>query len=269
MLVFVVPLKSPGISKSWERVSKLFERSVKSICNQTSNNFRAIVVCSEKPKIEFNHPNIIYIEKDFGVPIPDWKNKNLDRTRKLITGLDYAKQIKPSHIMCVDADDCVSKYLAEFVDRHYQANGWLIKKGYIYAEGSKLIRIMRKGFDRYCGTSNIIRYDLYDVPEIIDDITMDEYTECLFNHYRHREIGDTLAKKGHILEPLPFAGAIYNTRHQDNQFYGVEDQNRPINLKIRLLKFKALFDARWVNKSIRDEFKLYNINDDVNYLLSI
>jgi hypothetical protein len=65
VLVFVIPLKSARVSNSWERVTQLFERCVKSVCNQTSPNFHVIVVCHEKPKIEFTHSHLTYITVDF------------------------------------------------------------------------------------------------------------------------------------------------------------------------------------------------------------
>ena len=68
MLVFVIPVKSPLVSKSWNRFSKLFERCIQSVCNQTSPDFRVIVVCNEKPNTQFNHPHIQYIEVDFPPP---------------------------------------------------------------------------------------------------------------------------------------------------------------------------------------------------------
>ncbi|UKO97710.1 glycosyltransferase family 2 protein [Nostoc sp. UHCC 0870] len=258
MLVFIIPLKSKHICQSWERVCQLFERTLRSTCNQTTDEFRVIVVCNEKPNIEFTHKNIIYVERDFALPSLDWRSKNIDRTRKLITGLIYARNLNPSHIMCVDADDCISKHLADFVNRYPQANGWLIKKGYSYTEGDNIIRLMRKGFEQYCGTSNIVRYDLYDVPEIIDEITEAKYVEYIFNYYRHREIIQTLAKKGTPLEPLPFMGAVY-TKNGQNNYLGIEDNKKKINLKSRFFRIKALFDYRWITKLIRDEFQLYDV----------
>src|SRR5689334_19347682 len=104
MLVFVIPLKSPQVSKSWERVSKLFERCIKSVCNQTSTDFHAVVVCNEKPKIEFTHPNITYLTVDF--PNPNEKTLvsqgDTDKGRKILKGLIYAQEFSPTHTMAVD-----------------------------------------------------------------------------------------------------------------------------------------------------------------------
>jgi hypothetical protein len=50
MLAFVVPLKSRRVSKSWEYVSRLCERAVRSLCAQTSPNFKVVVVHHESPR---------------------------------------------------------------------------------------------------------------------------------------------------------------------------------------------------------------------------
>ena len=61
----------------------------------------------------------------------------MDQVRKIFMGLNYAAQFKPSHVMLVDADDCVSQKLASFVDHNPQSNGWFINRGFLYKNGSK------------------------------------------------------------------------------------------------------------------------------------
>jgi len=90
MLVFIIPLKSPQAAKSWSQVSKLFERCVKSICNQTSPDFRVLVVC-EKPDIKFSHPHILYLEVNLPIPQPT-KIENEIRKKKLLMGLAHARK---------------------------------------------------------------------------------------------------------------------------------------------------------------------------------
>lgn len=102
MLVFIIPVKSKKIANSWERVSKLVERCLKSACNQTSPIFRAVVVCNEKPDIQFQHPHIHYVEVDFPPPIykptekevlesydynafsPELEMRNANKARKIL-----------------------------------------------------------------------------------------------------------------------------------------------------------------------------------------
>ncbi|MBH8551191.1 glycosyltransferase family 2 protein [Nostocaceae cyanobacterium CENA357] len=250
MLVFVIPLKSPQVSKSWERVTKLFERCIKSVCNQTSPDFRAIVVCHEKPRIDFAHPHITYLTVDF--PPANETNPvaqgNTDKGRKILKGLIYAQQFYPTHTMAVDADDCVSKKLAEFVNQNPNCHGWFINKGYKYQEGSKYIYLKRSNFYKMCGTCNIIRYDLNNIPETA------EYNRG-YGYYKyyidHAQVRDILKRESKNINPLPFAGAVYVVETGEHLFY---DSNR--------LKFN-IFNRRLLNESLRNEFGLHNSSNSI------
>jgi hypothetical protein len=246
MLVFVIPLKSSQVSKSWERVTQLFERCLKSVCHQTSPNFRVIVVCNEQPQINFNHPQITYIEVDFP-PINDTNpiaRGDTDKGRKILKGLIYACQFKPTHTMAVDADDCVSKHLAELVEQNPDSNGWFVNKGYKYQEGSKYIYIKRNNFYRMCGTCNILKYELNDLPENPEYNRGYGYYKYYIDHAKVRNILAT--RKTHI-KPLPFAGAVYTVDNGENLFYG--------QMKLQF----SMINRKLLNQSIRDEFSLYNL----------
>ncbi len=246
MLVFVIPLKSPQVSNSWERVTQLFERCVKSVCNQTSSNFQVIVVCHEKPKIEFTHSQITYITVDFSPPNetnPVAKG-DTDKGRKILKGLMYARQFSPTHTITVDADDCVSKNLAKFVEQHPDSNGWFINKGYKYQEGSNYIYIKRSNFYKMCGSCNILRYDLNDLPEAA------EYNRG-YGYYRyyidHAKVRDILKNQAKAIKSLPFPGAVYILETGENLF----DNSKRLTFSI--------FNRKLLNQSIRDEFGLYNL----------
>ncbi|HYX15762.1 MAG TPA: glycosyltransferase family 2 protein [Nostoc sp.] len=247
MLVFVIPLKSQKVSNSWERVTQLFERCLKSVCNQTSPNFHAIVVCHEQPKIEFNHPQITYITVDF--PPANEANPiargETDKGRKILKGLMYARQFSPTHTMAVDADDCISKNLATFIQQHPNSNGWFIDKGYKYQEGSEYIYIKRKNFYTICNTSNIIRYDLNFLPENA------EYNRG-YGYYRyyidHAKVRGILENKANPIEPLPFPGAVYILETGENlSSYG--------SMKLNFL----IFNRKTLTQSLKDEFGLYTL----------
>jgi hypothetical protein len=248
MLVFVIPLKSPQASKSWEHVSKLFERCVKSVCNQTPPNFRVIVVCNEKPQLEFSHPHITYLEVDF--PPPKEKesinNKRTDKGRKILAGLIHANQFSPSHTMAVDADDCVSKHLAKFVNQNPDTNGWFVNRGYKYQDGSEFIYIKYRNFYKMCGSCNIIRYDLNPIPEQPEYNRGYGYYKFYIDHAKPRDI---LANKAEKLAPLPFAGAVYVVGHGEHHYY---DRSR--------LNFH-LINRRKLNPAICEEFGLYKISE--------
>jgi hypothetical protein len=208
MLVFVVPLKSRRVARSWRHVTHLCERTLKSICGQTSPQFRAIVVCHERPEIDFRHPAISYVSVDF--PLPDFNDHgqlNRDQCRKLAAGFLAAAEFHPTHVMPVDADDCVSNRLAEWVEHHPVSPGWFFDTGFIYREGSRRIYRKREDFYHWCGTSHIVRYDLLRLPRSDELLTINVRT---FSHFVLKE---KIAAGSGPPAALPFPGAVYvNTR---------------------------------------------------------
>ena len=265
MLCFIIPLKSAKVSSSWELVSKLFERTIKSVCNQTIPDFRVIVICHERPNIEFEHPNVTYIEVDFPIPTfrsnTDMQSRDTDKHRKIWTGLVYAHQLNPSHIMFVDADDCVSRYLAEFISQNSQCNGWFIGRGYEYRDGSKFILHREKKFHKKCGTSHIIRYDLLE--SMLKELKFEQIKG--WNFLYHQKIVDTMNKKGNPLELLPFKGAIKVIDNGENicdqEKILLEMFNSNPNKIILFYARRAYksFTSRLITKSNREEFGLYEI----------
>lgn len=256
MLVFIIPLKSKEVAKSWTRTSRLFERTLRSICNQTSQDFKAVVICNERPNIDFEHPHVEYIQVDFTLPV---KEKNLiarldtDKGRKILKGLIYGRKFKSGYAMVVDADDCVSRNLAEFVNRDPQQNGWFVNKGYKYVEGSDIIYLHRRNFYKVCGTGTIIRYDLLDLPET------PEYNRG-YGYYNffleHALIRNRMAKKGTPIKPLPFAGVIYtinkeNIHMKEYKPSGIIDYSKEV--------LKKIINNRPFAYLLRNEFGLYNI----------
>ena len=251
MLVFVIPLKSPQVANSWPRVCQLFERCLRSVCNQTSADFRVIVVCHQKPEVEFTHPHVTYIDVDF--PLPKEKNRiargDTDKGRKILKGLIYAQQFSPSHTMVVDADDCVSRRIAEFVQQNSGDYGWFINRGYKYQENNRYIYLKRNNFYRMCGTCNILRYDLNFLPE------NPEYNRG-YGYYKyyilHAKVPEILATKGMPIQPLPLAGAIYIVGNGDN-----------VSKNEKHLTFNW-FNRKKLTQSLREEFGLYPLETDKN-----
>lgn len=267
MLVFIIPLKSAKISDSWKQVSKLFERTIRSVCNQTSPEFKVIAVCHEKPEIEYEHPNITYIKVDF--PPPTWEgeikqgytSKDTDKQKKIFIGLTYASQFNPTHIMFVDADDCVSKHLAEFVKQNPNSHGWMFEKGYEYVDGSKSIFLRQRGFNYRCGTSSIIKYDLV-APE--ENLKVDDIDNRWL--YHGEPIETALCKKGYSWELLSFLGSVYITDHGSNmvnqkhlQLQRANSISEKLGVYLRIVGKKLLSQS--LTNSIREEFGLYDVQN--------
>lgn len=260
MLIFVIPLKSKGNSNLWQQTCQLLERCLRSICRQTDPDFKVIVVCHEKPKLQFAHPNIHYIEVAFNIP-KNYLEQQQDKGKKIITGLLYARQFSPDHIMLTDADDCLSCHIANFTNQHIGSNGWVLNKGYVYQENSQFIYYRKSHFYSWCGTCNIMKFDLCPLPN-----GEDSYGEDLIMYYNgknHMKIKDKLARKGYPLDELPFIGAVYMIGNGENiyqkGFSTIHNANRG-----KLLFFvKELLKFRLLTPSIRKEFGLYKISESV------
>ena len=247
MLTFVIPLKSQKNSKSWQKVCQLLERCLRSVCHQTIPDFQAIVVCNEKPSFQFNHPNLTYLEVDFPYPSnqPHKQAMNLtDKGRKVLAGLIKARSFNPTHTMLVDGDDCVSKYLAEYVNQHPSHPGWYINTGYKYLEGDSYVYIKRRNFYRLCGTCNILRYDLNQLPQHPEYNRGYGYYQFYIDHAKVRGV---MAKERTPLQSLPFPGAVYVLGTGQNQS---SNENK--------LSFHWVNRAR-LNIALQDEFSLYTI----------
>jgi len=259
MLVFVVPIKSSQVSSNWEVFNLLVERTMKSISQQTSQNFKIVAVCHEIPKINFQHPNLEFVQVDFLPPTEEniaathsdnneddlnYRNgaKEADKAKKIMKGVEYGKKYNPSYYMVVDADDCISNKLVKFVeDNPSKHAGWYFKKGYIYNEGSNLIFLNKNTFNVLCGTCIIIKADQMD--------NLLEYEPIeLFNH----DYVDL--PNGNKLEPLPFPGAIYSLGNTENYCSTPEAVKKMNSYSI----FKKGFFENIVRKATKYRVKLVN-----------
>ena len=258
MLIFVVPLKSSKVSRSWELTCRLLERTLKSICNQTRSSFKVVVACHEKPDITFESFHLCYTQVEFPPPKKDvnlttkeWFMRcELDKGRKILAGIDYADRFSPTYTMAADADDCVSNRIAEFVENNAGSNGWFLGKGYFYNESTERLEFKYRKFNLFCGTSNIVRYDIVGAP------SSPEYNRG-YGYYRdnviflkHNHVRGKLEARGTPLSPLPFPGAVYITENSENIYF--QDNNSIYGKRLERFLGRRRFTAK-----IQKEFGLY------------
>lgn len=248
---------SSEVAHSWHRVCQLCERTLRSICNQTSPHFQVIVVCNHQPEINFTHPNINYLEVDLPLPELTKKGKTLDRGYKVLKGLQSVSGSKFTHAMVVDADDCISKHLVNFVMQNHHDDGWFIKKGYFYPEGKNIVYINRN-FHNNCGSCNMIKYNLYNLQK-----NYIKEADFIYKYYgKHKFILHDLSEKGTKIEALPFKGAIYTIENGEN--YYNSNFNRLVIPENVIDRLKTLRNYRLLTNSIKDEFGLYKIDASNN-----
>lgn len=208
-MIFVVPLKSKTVTLSWDYTSKLLERCLHSICNQTSADLKVIVACHEKPDVSFCDSRVKYVSVNYSPPDKlDYNAKRLDKVQKVAVGLRVAQEYDFSHAMIVDADDCVHREVASFVNAHQDEPGWYIDKGYRYIDRRKRILPIDKDFDKICATSIIVKPSVYNLPTKIDYDPV-RYNSLLKNFIWHSKAKQHLLDQNIYLKPLPFRGAIY------------------------------------------------------------
>jgi hypothetical protein len=247
MLQFVVALQSPEASKNWQRVEQLCQRTLRSICGQTCDRFRVILVCNRAPEGLGRLKNLTVISDDFPVPGSLDSERMEDKWRKVKRGLIEARTYTPGYVMICDADDCVSNRLAEWCETEPICSGWSFDRAFIHDEGSPWL-FLRRGFSRICGTSAIVRAESSDLPSKADDRIEDYF---LLSH-GHGVISDYLASVGRPLKSLPFPGAVYCAGTGENH-----TGFRFADWRSKKLLLQRILHARYLTRSLKQEFGLF------------
>jgi hypothetical protein len=226
VLVFITSVRHPHNATDYSRVERLLRRTLASVCAQNDPNFRAIVVANRP--LRFATPKMVEtVVVDFPAP-SDHHGAQIDREAilrdkgtKLAVGVLAARRHPATHIMPFDADDFVSRRLAGFVNNHPTATGWYLPKGHAYYERRGLTRHL-DNFHERCGTSFVIRQDLYgpaDLPvTATQDALYDGFGEFVVRELlgSHRVALKHLRATGTPLQPLPFRGAAYTLETGEN-----------------------------------------------------
>ena len=263
MLTFIVPIKSQRVSGDWPGFCKLVERTFKSICNQTDQNFKLLAVCHEIPEINFTHKNIHFLQVDFEPPIRGEfetdasinKRREIDKGKKLKLGATYASEkFNSDYIMTVDSDDYISNKICAFVNSHKKnVAGWYIKKGYLHFETKPFLFATFK-YSYLCGSSVIVKPDLLKYFFEVDPI--------LYFDHRLTKLNGTIN-----LKPLPFYGGIYSMANGENHLMNVSNIKK-FNTHKDLVSFSGIkrlsakfknYRFRFITSRIRKEFSFLKI----------
>ena len=179
-----------------------------------------------------------------------WDEVRLDRGRRVLAGMLAARDSR--FFMIVDDDDFVSARIAQHASENTDANGWTINFGYVWSDGGRLL-IQHDNFFWLCGTSLIVRSDLYDLPARLQEASACWIKTMLGSH---KIIVDILAKRGTQLAQLPFRGAVYRVAHAGSHSrapglwvtYFWKEIRRPRKLLRNAGKLRV------INSAIRREF---------------
>lgn len=267
MIGFVVPVKPKAASKDWSYDNLLLERTARSICAQTDQSFRLIIVHNEKPDIAFSHPNIIFAPYPFppvaAQEIEDldyvlqyhaeaYAERMMDKGKKITFGCSVAIDAGCDYLMAVDSDDLISNRLAHFANTRAGNNapGWRIQKGFIYEEDS-LVLVKKYDIQNVNGGTHILRKDLVTIPDFSRNLFWN-YNLFESHGYTWQRVKDY---HGETLEDYQLFGMIYIVHR--NNYSNISSAVKAITPRNVI---KKIVRGRVLTDSVRREYGLYKLN---------
>jgi hypothetical protein len=197
-----------------------------------------------------------------------------DKLTKIAAAWEYAKQTwNPSYVMKLDADDFISSKLTAWLDDKGGAAGYLIKHGWVWHSGSRVIE-RTEYLDRVCGSCLIVRSDLADrngpfLTEM-EGVPLDEASSAFAatDHYSlvpgsgistlllndsHQRCAAQLAYLGHELATIPFDAVVYRTGTPDSssRFGGFWRPKCTVRMLVGRIR-----RTRFITQRLREEFML-------------
>lgn len=217
ILTFIIPVRHQDNAKDWKILKKNLTETINSITAQTHPQWKAVIVANngaDLPKLP-NKFEVKYVNFPPNERHEQGKEDKeifyeffrFDKGRRVLAGMLHTKGA--GHFMIVDDDDFVSCELTSFVAENKTENGWYIHNGYIWGDGGYLLSLC-SGFSHFCGTSLIIRSDLYQLPNKFEKASKEYIKNKLGSHIFIQEY---LKRTTTPLEPLPFPGAVYRIGH--------------------------------------------------------
>lgn len=217
LLKFVIPVRHPENSRDWSELKRNLAATIKSVAAQSNERWHAVIVANRGSDLPHLPPGFSVVWTDFPPNLMHDHHAGdretfldavrLDKGRRILAGM--LETPAAEYTMVLDDDDFVARDLTAFVARNRGQNGWFFRDGYIWREGGMFL-LGYPDFSRLCGSSHIIRTDLYDLPES---------QECASDTYIKRMLGShifpclALADAGTPLAALPFPGAVYRVGH--------------------------------------------------------
>ena len=262
ILTFIIPVRHQDSISDWGSLKNKMAETIRSVAAQDSDRWKAVIVANhgadlpdlperfEVTRVNFPYHALPDEGKEGKEAVYDAIRR--DKGRRILAGMLHARPT--GYVMIVDYDDFVSSRLTSFVAAHQSAHGWYLKKGYLWGDGGKLLYVY-SDFSRFCGTSHIIRADLYKLPVTFATASDDYIRRMLGSHIF---IHDHLDSTGTPLTPLPFIGAVYRIGHPEaaSKSQGLVTHfflkrwllKKPVELARRLLHL------RYLTKAVSDEF---------------
>ena len=217
LLTFIIPDHHQANARDWTLLKANLKQTIASISNQIHRDWRAVIVANEGADLPNLPPHFDAVRVDFlpndmhelgKSPLEEvYDAFRADKGRRVLAGMLHVPESR--FFMIVDDDDFVSSRIVQHVSQNETENGWTVDQGYLWDHGGRLM-LGHHAFNHLCGTSLIIRADLYGLPARFDLADIDWIRSMLGSHIR---IADILRERGTPLASLPFRGAVYEVGH--------------------------------------------------------
>lgn len=215
-IVFSISLKSKKASNNWGTVERNLSRTLKTLLNNTDQNFRVIIAGHEKPDIaELQHKNIQWIDVEFSPPIKrkDYEN---DKMKKRNAIGSYLREIGYSgYFIPLDGDDWIHFRFVEYLRSQPLHDAYILNKGLMV---NLLQETMwcRYRFHHGCGSSSIFYFANNDFPK---STNLDLSIQSPFNIVlkSHPKITVYLKRENKPFQMINLPIVTWVLAHGDNQ----------------------------------------------------
>jgi hypothetical protein len=249
LLTFIIPVRHHANARDWPQLVDYLRETVGSLERQASGDWRCVIVANEASDLPSFSSRVAIHRVDFppnphhdpgSTDLESFRDAvRLDKGRRVLAGMRAAGPT--DYFMTVDDDDYLSNRVAGFVAQARGEPGWFLRDGYVWTTGGRLL-YRHDNFNRYCGTSHIVRRDLLDLG-VGDDEAGIAYVKRMLGS--HIAIADALAQAGTPLLRLPFPGAVYRIGHASAH------SQSPSLLRQFLFNRSRLADPRGLLRSLR------------------
>ncbi|MBS4194927.1 hypothetical protein [Lederbergia citri] len=210
-IAFAISFKSKKVSHDWQKVQDNLGLTLRSLLNNTDQNFRIIIAGHEKPNIEeLNDKRITWLSVKFPPPL-NARRATRDKLRKrMVIGAFLRKNGFSGYFMPLDADDWIHYRFVEYIRSLPISNALIINKGFmVNVLQSEIWK--QDQFYKYCGSSTVFNFSNGDFPKSSkrSDINKTAFKWATKNHVKVREF-----VKNHTLVDYPFV--TYILAHGDN-----------------------------------------------------
>ncbi|MGQ4664786.1 hypothetical protein AB3Z07_11215 [Metabacillus halosaccharovorans] len=229
-IAFAISLKSKKSSRNWKRVEKNLSTTLKTIFNNTDQNYRVIIAGHKKPDIEeLLHEKVTWIRVKFAPPKSP-KGFFWDKIRKRKVIGTYLRKIGYSgYFMPVDADDWIHYKFVEYIRSCPISDAYIFNKGFMVNIFKKELW-MRSRFYGGCGTSQVFYFRNEEFPLTTKktDIRKSNFRVVIKHHGRVLKHLRNM-KKNYSLVNIPLLTWVL--AHGDNNTMILKKKNNDVSAK--------------------------------------